>query len=126
MATWLRLFCFFVLSTFVLGCGPKSEPRTEDKTDFAVKVGDHSPVLIDFANSLKTHHEAHFTDIKIGVGVVLLLVLAIVLFHLQKVCRRCDTRRIERRATSMMVRRYDKRGTALRDRPSSEVPNDQP
>ena len=99
---------WLILLPMVCGCGPKSQPVTAETSDIKIETGDNSPVFVN-QNQLRDHHETHFTSIKMGIGAILIFLLAVDFWLTWKKCRSLNARRIDRRAGSLMVKRFDAR-----------------
>lgn len=60
----------------------------------------NSTIIINYLENLKDHHETHFTDLKIGMGLLTVILLAFILWKLYKQLRKYDQNRIARLAAS--------------------------
>ena len=103
----ITLVAFWMLG--VNGYLRQNNPITSEKSDVMIDAGDHGLTMVDLVNQLRDIHAAHFTDLKIGIGIILIFLLLGDLWFGYRKCRAFDARRIDRRAGSQMVRRYDAR-----------------
>lgn len=91
-------------------CNSK-QVNTEAKTDqgISIKISNSTNVKVTSLEDLKEHHSAHFTDIKILISGVLIIILTLILIGLAIYCFKCIKRRneayIQRRANSI-IRKY--------------------
>lgn len=92
-----------------MGNAKSAESETSSQQKIEVETGDNSQVWLTPYQELRDAHEAHFTDIKIGVFAILGVVILAALIFLGRWCvvrlGRYDATRIDRRAMSMMRRR---------------------
>lgn len=91
------------------GCSPEDVGGVKDQMRITVDHATNATVLVKVINDLADNHTAHFTDVKIGIGILLAIVMAVLGLMAARKIYKCYTGRreeyVNRRAQSI-IRRF--------------------